>query len=90
MRLIRMGEGRVDPEAHALHITLKHLILRGDRVEERFTERGTMALYALEDTEDLLTDAGLHSLAMLDWSRKTLEPAPPDELRVLAVARRDE
>ncbi|MEE9174173.1 MAG: class I SAM-dependent methyltransferase [Thermoplasmata archaeon] len=90
IRLIRMGEGRVDTEAHALHITLRHMILRGDRVEERFTERGTMALYELEETKDLLTDAGFHPLAMLDWSRKTLEPAHPDELRVLAVARRDE
>ncbi len=89
IRLIRLGEGRVDAPAHALHITLKHLILRGDHVEETFIEQGTMALYAIEEIEANLKDAGLTPLAMVDWSQKTLEPYRPGGLRVLAVARSD-
>ncbi len=89
IHLIRMGEGRVDAAAHALTITLKHLILRGERVEQTFIEQGTMALYETGEMEAHLKDAGLTQLAMLDWSQKTLEPYRIGGLRVVAVARRD-
>ncbi len=89
IRLIRMGEGRVDAAAHALHITFKHLILRGERVEETFIEQGTMALYSTGEMEANLKDAGLTPLSMLGSSQKTLEPYHTGELRVVAVARRD-
>lgn len=89
IRLIRLGEAKVDAEAHALHIALKHFVLRGDRVEETFTEESAMALYKVGEMEDLLSQAGLTPVAMLDWLRKALEPHRPDDFRVLAVARRD-
>ncbi len=89
IRLIRMGEGRVDAAAHALHITFKHLILRGERVEETFIEKGTMALYSTGEMEANLKDAGLTPLSMLGSSQKTLEPYRTGGLRVVAVARRD-
>ncbi|MFQ5553458.1 MAG: class I SAM-dependent methyltransferase [Thermoplasmata archaeon] len=89
IRLIRMGKSRVDREAHTLEITLKHVVLRGDRLDDTFTERALMALYEVEVMEGLLSHAGLTPVAMLDWTRKTLEPSRPDDLRALAVARRD-
>ena len=89
LHLIRMGEARVDEATHDLIITFKHLMLRGDRVEETFTEQGTMALYQAGTMDALLTDAGLTPLAMLDWTQKTLESHHADDFRVLAVARTD-
>lgn len=89
IRLIRLGQGKVDTTAHTLEITLKHLVLRDERVEEAFTERDTMALYGAEEMEALLSRAGLTPLAMLDWTRKALDPHRPDDFQVLAVARRD-
>jgi SAM-dependent methyltransferase len=89
IRLIRLGQGNVNAGDHRLRITLKHIILRDDRLEETFTEEDTMALYGAAEMEALLSEAGLHPLAMLDWSRKALEPHRPDDFRVLAVAQRD-
>ncbi|MFQ5985833.1 MAG: class I SAM-dependent DNA methyltransferase [Thermoplasmata archaeon] len=89
IHLIRMGKSRVDLEAHTLEITLKHLILRGDRLEDTFTERAVLALYEVGVMEGFLSRAGLTPIAMLDWTRKALEPPRSDDFRVLAVARRD-
>lgn len=89
IRLIRLGQGNVNAEEPSLRITLKHIILRDERLVETFTEEDTMALYEAAEMEGLLAEAGLSPLAMLDWSRKVLEPHRPDDFRVLAVARRD-
>ncbi len=89
IRLIRLGQANVNAEEHSLRMTLKHIILRDDRLEDTFTEEDTMALYGAAEMGALLSEAGLNALAMLDWSRKVLEPYRPDDFRVLAVARRD-
>jgi SAM-dependent methyltransferase len=89
IRLIRLSQSSVDPKARTLQITFKHLVLRGDRLEEAFTEEGTVTLYHVEEMEALLSRAGFSSVAMLDWARKVLEPHGPEDFRVLAVARHD-
>jgi SAM-dependent methyltransferase len=89
IRLIRLGESHVDAKAKTLEIAFKHLVLLGDRVKETFSERSALSLYAVEEMEELLSQVGLTPMAMLDWSRKVLEPHRPDAFRVLAVARRD-
>lgn len=86
--LLRLGKARVPAEGGTVELTLKHLVLRNDQLEEVFTERGTLALYEMEEMRTLLEGAGLEPLAMLDWSRKSLKPSRPKDYRVLAVARK--
>lgn len=88
LRLVRLGESRVRAEEGVLDINLKHIVIRGERVEEVFTEHHPTALYAMEEMGALLEGAGLEPVAMLDWTRKSLEPPKSDDFRVLAVARR--
>ncbi|MEE9592626.1 MAG: class I SAM-dependent methyltransferase [Thermoplasmata archaeon] len=88
IRLIRLSQSSVDAKARTLQITFEHLVLRGDLLEEAFTEEGTMTLYQVAEMEALLSQAGLAPVAMLDWVRKVLEPHDPENFRVLAVARR--
>lgn len=88
LHLVRLGQSKVDAEHKVADITLKHLVFRDDRLEETFTEREPLALYRTEEIRSLLEKAGLESVAMLDWTRKSLEPARPNDYRILAVARR--
>lgn len=89
IRLIRLGQSSVDAEAHTMEISFKHLVLRGDQLEEAFTEEGTLTLYQVEEMQDLLVQADMTPVVMLDWARKVLEPHGREDFRVLAVARRD-
>lgn len=87
--LIRLGKSRVREGGKALEIRFKHYLIRANWVEDAFEETVTLALYQPAEMEALLCEARMTPVAMLEWDAKSLEPAPGDAFRILAVARRE-
>lgn len=88
-RLLRLGRAELDPDACVLNVHMRHFVLRGKTLADDFEEVHRLSLYSQEEMEGFLRGVRLQPLAMLDWDQKVLEPAPPHNFRIFAVARRD-
>lgn len=88
-RLIRLGRAAVETPQNEIELTFRYVILRGHTLDDEFVETHHLTLFQEAEMRDFLEAAGFTPLAMFDWDQKTLDPARPDNYRILAVARRE-
>jgi SAM-dependent methyltransferase len=90
--VLRLIDTSYDARASVVSLEMDVLVIRGDRIEERFPEPHRLRARTPRETSGLLERHGFELLHVLpsavEGERSFDEEAPHDELRVLIVARR--
>jgi SAM-dependent methyltransferase len=88
-RLLRLTRQLLPLRGDVYRFTFEHLVLKGDRLVDRFVEPHALRLRTPAQTEALLRAHGFEVAAFTGGERegKSLDAPRPDAMRVMAVAK---
>ena len=91
LTLYRLSESNFDVKTDILDIDMHYIVIRNDRLAEKFTETHRIRCYELPAMQEYLNNNGFELISAYDWDSKEiagLAALRKDTFRILAVSKR--